>query len=256
MIEARRLHILRAVADHRTVDRGGRRAVPHPLGGLPAARRPGAGDGPPAVERGGQGRTADAGRRDPAQPHQRGPRPAGAGRGRARRLQLGRGRRGHGGLLRDRRSAWSWPPPWPASPRRRPASRSGSRTPRATPACRWCSTGRSTSRSPSSTAGPRPPTTRAWPRCPLYAEPFDAVRPGGPPRWPTPAEVPLAELAEDLDRPLPGQPLPRRGRPGLRARRIHPAFAHSSDDFRAVVAWPPPGRGWRWCRARRCAAWT
>ena len=92
--------------------------------------------------------------------------------------------------------------------RPRPASGSACRTRRATRACPWCSTGRSTSPSPSSTAARRASTTPRLTHVPLYAEPFDAVVPVAPPARRRRAGAARRAGQGPLDRPVPRQSLP------------------------------------------------
>ena len=160
MIEARRLHILRAVADHRTVTAAAAAlyltpsAVSQQLAALEQET------GHRLVERGAKGvRLTPAGeillghtnavlaQLERAEAELAAYSSGAAGTVTVASFATGIGLVVAPALARARRS-----------PRR--ASASGSRTPRATPACRWCSTGRSTSRWPSSTGAPRTPTTR------------------------------------------------------------------------------------------------
>ncbi|CAL9360554.1 LysR family transcriptional regulator [Streptomyces sp. enrichment culture] len=71
---------------------------------------------------------------------------------------------------------------------------------------------------------------------PLYAEPFDAVVPVGH-RLADAAEVPLAELAKDpWIGPYPGNPCHDVVVLACEHAGFQPRMEHSSDDFRAVVA--------------------
>ncbi|RII13992.1 HTH-type transcriptional regulator GltC [Streptomyces sp. YIM 130001] len=80
-------------------------------------------------------------------------------------------------------------------------------------------------------------------RVPLYAEPFDAVLPVG--HRLTDAEwVPLSELARDTwIGPYPGNPCHDVVVLACEHAGFSPQFEHSSDDFRAVVALASAGAG-------------
>ena len=74
---------------------------------------------------------------------------------------------------------------------------------------------------------------------PLYAEPFDLVLPPG---HQSPAD--LAELADDTwIGPYPGNPVHEVITTACEKAGFTPKFAHSSDDFRAVVALVGAGAG-------------
>lgn len=78
---------------------------------------------------------------------------------------------------------------------------------------------------------------------PLYAEPFDAVVPVTH-RLAGPGEVPLAELAKDpWIGPYPGNPCHDVVVLACENAGFQPRLEHSSDDFRAVVALASAGAG-------------
>ncbi|MFJ7153920.1 LysR substrate-binding domain-containing protein [Streptomyces sp. NPDC101118] len=78
---------------------------------------------------------------------------------------------------------------------------------------------------------------------PLYAEPFDAVLPASHPLSIHPA-VALAELADsDWISPYPGNPCHDVMVTACEQAGFQPRLAHSSDDFRAVVALAGAGAG-------------
>ncbi|GGS32617.1 LysR family transcriptional regulator [Streptomyces griseoviridis] len=78
---------------------------------------------------------------------------------------------------------------------------------------------------------------------PLYAEPFDAVVPAGH-RLCDATEVPLAELAKDAwIGPYPGNPCHDVVMLACENAGFQPRPEHSSDDFRAVVALASAGAG-------------
>ncbi|MDP9793231.1 DNA-binding transcriptional LysR family regulator [Catenuloplanes nepalensis] len=78
---------------------------------------------------------------------------------------------------------------------------------------------------------------------PLYAEPFDAVLPAGHPLA-APDTVPLAGLAkEPWISPYPGNPCHDVVVMACEVAGFQPMIAHSSDDFRAVVALAAAGAG-------------
>jgi DNA-binding transcriptional LysR family regulator len=78
---------------------------------------------------------------------------------------------------------------------------------------------------------------------PLYAEPFDAVVPASH-RLAGAESVPLAELARDTwAGPYPGNPCHDVVVIACEAAGFQPRYAHSSDDFRAVVALVAAGAG-------------
>jgi DNA-binding transcriptional LysR family regulator len=78
---------------------------------------------------------------------------------------------------------------------------------------------------------------------PLYAEPFDAVVPTGH-RLAAAERVPLAELAKDpWIGPYPGNPCHDVVVLACESAGFQPDFDHSSDDFRAVVALASAGAG-------------
>ncbi|GAB7039188.1 MULTISPECIES: LysR family transcriptional regulator [Catenuloplanes] len=78
---------------------------------------------------------------------------------------------------------------------------------------------------------------------PLYAEPFDAVLPAGHPLA-APDAVPLAGLAkEPWISPYPGNPCHDVVVLACEVAGFQPMIAHSSDDFRAVVALAAAGAG-------------
>ncbi|MFD3486345.1 LysR substrate-binding domain-containing protein [Streptomyces sp. NPDC058665] len=80
-------------------------------------------------------------------------------------------------------------------------------------------------------------------RVPLYAEPFDAVLPEGHPLC-REIEVPLAELSDsDWISPYPGNPCHEVMRLACELAGFEPRLVHSSDDFRAVVALAGAGAG-------------
>ncbi|MFI5755103.1 LysR family transcriptional regulator [Streptomyces sp. NPDC051569] len=80
-------------------------------------------------------------------------------------------------------------------------------------------------------------------RVPLYAEPFDAVLPAGHPLG-LAAEVSLAELADsDWIGPYPGNPCHDVMQLACERAGFEPRQVHSSDDFRAVVALAGAGAG-------------
>ncbi len=174
MIEARRLHILRAVADHRTVTAAAAALYltprPSPSSSPRWSRRPATAWSSAAPRAYGSPRPGRSCSATPmrSSPSWSGPRPSWPRTGR-----------------RPAPSRWppsppasrrSWPRPWPGSPPRRPASASVCRTPRATRASRWSWTGRSTSPWLSSTAGPGRRRPAPHPRPPLRR----AVRRGRP----------------------------------------------------------------------------
>ncbi|MFE0106960.1 LysR family transcriptional regulator [Streptomyces sp. NPDC059009] len=80
-------------------------------------------------------------------------------------------------------------------------------------------------------------------RVPLYAEPFDAVLPAG--HWLAGADrVPLAELAKDIwIGPFPGNPCHDVVVLACEHAGFQPQLEHWSDDFRAVVALASAGGG-------------
>ncbi|MGH4036083.1 LysR family transcriptional regulator [Actinomycetota bacterium Odt1-20B] len=80
-------------------------------------------------------------------------------------------------------------------------------------------------------------------RVPLYAEPFDAVLPAG--HWLAGADrVPLAELAKDTwIGPFPGNPCHDVVVLACEHAGFQPQLEHWSDDFRAVVALASAGGG-------------
>ncbi len=89
---------------------------------------------------------------------------------------------------------------------------------------------------------PREDDLRLW-RVPLYAEPFDAVLPAAHPLG-LGAEVVLAELADsDWIGPYPGNPCHDVIQLACELAGFQPRLAHSSDDFRAVVALAGAGAG-------------
>lgn len=58
-----------------------------------------------------------------------------------------------------------------------------------------------------------------------------------------------------LDRSLPGQPVPRRGGPGLRVQPAsNPCWSTRRTTSTPWSPWPGRAPGWPWCPARRCAA--
>ncbi|QNP69053.1 LysR family transcriptional regulator [Streptomyces roseirectus] len=78
---------------------------------------------------------------------------------------------------------------------------------------------------------------------PLYAEPFDAVVPAHH-RLADAAEVPLAELAKDVwVGPYPGNPCHDVAVLACENAGFQPRVEHASDDFRAVVALVAVGAG-------------
>ncbi|MGW7051691.1 LysR family transcriptional regulator [Streptomyces sp. NPDC054887] len=80
-------------------------------------------------------------------------------------------------------------------------------------------------------------------RVPLYAEPFDAVLHASHPLGQNP-EVALAELADsDWIGPYPGNPCHDVMLLACELAGFQPRLAHSSDDFRAVVALAGAGAG-------------
>ncbi|KIF77726.1 LysR family transcriptional regulator [Streptomyces sp. 150FB] len=80
-------------------------------------------------------------------------------------------------------------------------------------------------------------------RVPLYAEPFDAVLPAAHPLG-LEAEVALAELADsDWIGPYPGNPCHDVMQLACELAGFQPRLTHSSDDFRAVVALAGAGAG-------------
>ncbi|MCX3060145.1 LysR family transcriptional regulator [Streptomyces beihaiensis] len=80
-------------------------------------------------------------------------------------------------------------------------------------------------------------------RVPLYAEPFDAVLPTGH-RLAGADRVPLADLAKDTwIGPYPGNPCHDVVVLACENAGFPPQFDHSSDDFRAVVALASAGAG-------------
>jgi DNA-binding transcriptional LysR family regulator len=80
-------------------------------------------------------------------------------------------------------------------------------------------------------------------RVPLYAEPFDAVLPAGH-RLAASDRVPLAELAKDTwIGPFPGNPCHDVVVLACEHAGFQPRVEHSSDDFRAVVALASAGAG-------------
>ncbi|MFJ2441546.1 MULTISPECIES: LysR family transcriptional regulator [unclassified Streptomyces] len=80
-------------------------------------------------------------------------------------------------------------------------------------------------------------------RVPLYAEPFDAVLPAAHPLA-LASEVALAELAGcDWIGPYPGNPCHDVLQLACELAGFQPRLAHSSDDFRAVVALAGAGAG-------------
>ncbi|MGW2257576.1 LysR family transcriptional regulator [Streptomyces sp. NPDC004749] len=80
-------------------------------------------------------------------------------------------------------------------------------------------------------------------RTPLYAEPFDAVLPAAHPLAPLP-DVALAELADsDWAGPYPGNPCHDVLQLACERAGFEPRLAHSSDDFHAVVALAGAGAG-------------
>ncbi|CAL9392568.1 LysR family transcriptional regulator [Streptomyces albus] len=83
---------------------------------------------------------------------------------------------------------------------------------------------------------------RLW-RVPLYAEPFDAVVPRGH-RLAEAGRVPLAELAKDTwIGPFPGNPCHDVVVLACEHAGFEPRMEHFSDDFRAVVALASAGAG-------------
>lgn len=80
-------------------------------------------------------------------------------------------------------------------------------------------------------------------RTPLYAEPFDVVLPQGHPLEQT-AEIALGELAdEDWISPLPGNPCRAVAQVSCENAGFVPHITHTSDDFHAVVALVAAGTG-------------
>ncbi|MEV6794486.1 LysR family transcriptional regulator [Streptomyces sp. NPDC051320] len=80
-------------------------------------------------------------------------------------------------------------------------------------------------------------------RVPLYAEPFDAVLPGGHPLGQGP-HLALADLAaDDWIGPYPGNPCHDVVLLACEQAGFEPRLVHSSDDFRAVVALAGAGAG-------------
>ncbi|MFD5118558.1 LysR family transcriptional regulator [Streptomyces sp. NPDC058385] len=80
-------------------------------------------------------------------------------------------------------------------------------------------------------------------RVPLYAEPFDAVLPAAH-RLASADRVPLAELAKDTwIGPFPGNPCHDVVVLACEHAGFQPRVEHSSDDFRAVVALASAGAG-------------
>ncbi|MET9534410.1 MULTISPECIES: LysR family transcriptional regulator [unclassified Streptomyces] len=80
-------------------------------------------------------------------------------------------------------------------------------------------------------------------RVPLYAEPFDAVLPAGDPLGQGP-HVTLAELADsEWIGPYPGNPCHDVVLLACERAGFEPRLLHSSDDFRAVVALAGAGAG-------------
>ncbi|MFD7198314.1 LysR family transcriptional regulator [Streptomyces sp. NPDC059893] len=80
-------------------------------------------------------------------------------------------------------------------------------------------------------------------RVPLYAEPFDAVLPAAH-RLASSDRVPLAELAKDTwIGPFPGNPCHDVVVLACEHAGFQPRVEHSSDDFRAVVALASAGAG-------------
>ncbi|MFJ5222516.1 LysR family transcriptional regulator [Streptomyces sp. NPDC088400] len=80
-------------------------------------------------------------------------------------------------------------------------------------------------------------------RVPLYAEPFDAVLPAAHPLG-LGADVALAELADsDWIGPYPGNPCHDVMQLACERAGFQPRLVHSSDDFRAVVALAGAGAG-------------
>jgi DNA-binding transcriptional LysR family regulator len=80
-------------------------------------------------------------------------------------------------------------------------------------------------------------------RVPLYAEPFDAVLPDGHPLSMGP-EIELAQLADDdWISPYPGNPCHEVARLACEQAGFEPRVVHSSDDFRAVAALAGAGAG-------------
>ncbi|GGS19128.1 LysR family transcriptional regulator [Streptomyces aureoverticillatus] len=80
-------------------------------------------------------------------------------------------------------------------------------------------------------------------RVPLYAEPFDAVLPAGH-RAAGGERVPLGELAEDpWIGPFPGNPCHDVVVLACEQAGFQPGLEHTSDDFRAVVALASAGAG-------------
>lgn len=80
-------------------------------------------------------------------------------------------------------------------------------------------------------------------RVPLYAEPFDAVLPADHPLA-AEAEVPLSALADDdWIGPYPGNPCHDVMLLACELAGFQPRLTHSSDDFRAVVALAGAGAG-------------
>lgn len=78
-------------------------------------------------------------------------------------------------------------------------------------------------------------------RIPLYAEPFDLVLPASPPPGPS---LTLAALADEpWIGPYPGNPVHDVIAFACEQEGFSPDFAHSSDDFRAVVALVGAGAG-------------
>ncbi len=93
-------------------------------------------------------------------------------------------------------------------------------------------------------------------RVPLYSEPFDAVLPVGH-RLADQAQVAVADLAKDpWIGPYPGNPCHDVAVLACEFAGFVPRMEHSSDDFRAVVALAGRTRGWPWCRVPRCAGWS
>ncbi|MBY8883525.1 LysR family transcriptional regulator [Streptomyces sp. PTM05] len=80
-------------------------------------------------------------------------------------------------------------------------------------------------------------------RVPLYAEPFDAVLPAAHPLAQAPDVALSALAADDWIGPYPGNPCHEVMLLACELAGFQPALTHSSDDFRAVVALAGAGAG-------------
>ncbi|GAA3308667.1 LysR family transcriptional regulator [Streptomyces cinereospinus] len=255
MVEARRLHVLRAGADHRTVTAAAAApyltpsAVSQQLTALEQET------GHRLVERGAKGVRLTPAGRDPARPHQRRPGPAGAGGG-----ELAAYSSGAAGSVTVASFATGVAqvvsPAVARLARTAPGIRIRVRDAEGDASLPMLLDRQVDVAVAVEYRGAPPADDPRLAHVPLYAGPFDAVVPVSH-RLAEAAEVPLAGPAKDpWIGPYPGNPCHDVVVPACESAGFQPRLEHSADDFRAVVALASADRGSPSCRAPRRAART